>query len=77
MTVKFSHLDPYFFVVMSASNITFYKIDPKNEAVEEIEAKTSRVREYNNFIFAPDGKHLFGCSKNGDIAEISIKECIK
>jgi hypothetical protein len=33
------------------------------------------VRVFNNFIFAPDGKSLFGCSQNGDIAEINIELC--
>ena len=42
--VKFSNTDPDFFVVQSTSSITFFKIDRKNESVEEVEAKTSKVR---------------------------------
>ena len=66
--VKFSNKDPNFFVVMRSTGITFYRIDRETETVEGVVAKTSKVREYNNFIFSPDGNYLFGCSKNGDIA---------
>jgi hypothetical protein len=42
--------------------------------VEETTARTSRVREYNNFIFSPDDQYLYCCSKNGDISEVSVDE---
>ena len=34
--VGFSNTDPDFFVVQSTSSILFFKIDRKNESVEEI-----------------------------------------
>lgn len=31
-------------------------------------AKSSKAKEFNNFIFSPDDQYLYACSKNGDIS---------
>ena len=42
--------------------------------VQQQAVATSRVRRYNNIVFHPNDRFLYGCSKNGDIAEISVGE---
>lgn len=42
--------------------------------MDEVVAKTSKIREFNNIIFDPHDIYCYGCSKNGDIAEINVEE---